>query len=241
MCTVSWKLNPEGYELFFNRDEQLTRSDARPPKIIKPREISFIAPRDGDAQGTWLAVNEMGVGAFLLNQYSSISRRGTQSRGNVALALGEAVNLADAKRIMESLRLREFSPFRAGIALPDTGIFTWLWNGTSLSFEGLQTDYLTSSSFQTESVVAARTNFFQAFNPSDIGDYLTMHTSHYPEKGPFSVCLHRDDAKTVSFSHITVRRHSIRFRYWPGSPCCSAVEQSVVLERKSMQRSFQVA
>lgn len=55
--------------------------------------------------------------------------------------------------------------------------------------------------------------------------HLKLHASHQDGKNYQSVCMHRSDAKTVSFSHIAVRKvpqddnNPITFNYHDGSPC----------------------
>ena len=39
------------------------------------------------------------------------------------------------------------------------------------------------------------------------------HRSRDPLGGPYSVYMHRDDAETVSFSHVRVRADEIEFHY----------------------------
>ncbi len=244
MCTVSWKFAVAGYDLFFNRDEQRLRNEASPPRIIQQNGKSVIAPQDTNAGGTWLAVNEQGITSFLLNHYPSASQQFAESRGKVVFLLMGAESRSEAEQLIESLPLHNFAPFRAGVCIPGAGSFTWLWNGTILRNEGSQDKFLTSSSYQSEQVVASRKNLFEAINPSCTEDYLDLHSSHFPSKGPLSVCVHRSDAQTVSFSHIRVRRKQITFHYFPGSPCRSAKGHTVVLDRKfteMTERAFRVA
>ncbi|MFZ5627995.1 MAG: NRDE family protein [Spirochaetota bacterium] len=241
MCTVSWKLNPEGYDLFFNRDEQITRKEALPPEIMNRNKVRFIAPRDAEAAGSWLAVNDEGICFFLLNHYPSPLRPMAQSRGNIILQLAGAEKLSEAQKILDELPLHDFAPFRIGVFVPEIGPFSWLWNGMTLLSEGRQTAYLTSSSYQSERVVAQRQSLFQVINPQGIGDFLQMHSGHFPEKGAFSICMHRTDAETVSFSHISVRNDCVTFRYCPGSPCASTKSHVVTIGKKSQHTNCRVA
>jgi hypothetical protein len=48
-----------------------------------------------------------------------------------------------------------------------------------------------------------------------------LHRSHAPERGPFSICMHRPDASTVSYTEIAVRDGRVTMRYKPG-PSCAA-------------------
>ena len=46
-----------------------------------------------------------------------------------------------------------------------------------------------------------------------------LHSSHGLAAGPFSVCAHRPDAGTVSYSQIEFDANSAAFRYADGPPC----------------------
>ena len=48
-----------------------------------------------------------------------------------------------------------------------------------------------------------------------------LHSSHDPEPGAYSVCMHRDDAVTVSMTLVEVSGDTATMRYHDGSPCQS--------------------
>jgi hypothetical protein len=47
-----------------------------------------------------------------------------------------------------------------------------------------------------------------------------LHRSHLPKRGPFSICMHRRDASTVSYTEVAVSEKRATMRYKDG-PCCS--------------------
>src|SRR5690349_21615601 len=67
MCTVTYI--PCGSKKFItsNRDEKTFRKKALPPQFYLHGGIRLIYPKDGDAGGSWIAVNENGNVAVLLN------------------------------------------------------------------------------------------------------------------------------------------------------------------------------
>ena len=79
---------------------------------------------------------------------------------------------------------------------------------------------LVSSSFETEAVSASRGALFaeRVPRPATADDHLAYHASHDPAAGPYSVCMHRPDAQTVSFSCIAVDATEVCFRYAPHAP-----------------------
>ena len=43
-----------------------------------------------------------------------------------------------------------------------------------------------------------------------------LHRSHAPKRGPFSICMHRADAATVSYTEVSVTKNSASMRYASG-------------------------
>jgi hypothetical protein len=46
-----------------------------------------------------------------------------------------------------------------------------------------------------------------------------LHRSHTPKRGPFSVCMHRTDASTVSYTEVAVSKQRATMRYKSGASC----------------------
>ena len=69
MCTVSWTPLDGGYALAMNRDERRTRAPATPPERRELDGVPVLLPRDGEAGGTWIAVNALGHTLALLNRW----------------------------------------------------------------------------------------------------------------------------------------------------------------------------
>jgi hypothetical protein len=68
VCTVSLLAPPRGgYLLAANRDEFATRGEAKPPERARAGANRFVAPRDPDKGGTWIAVDRAGCSLCLLN------------------------------------------------------------------------------------------------------------------------------------------------------------------------------
>lgn len=63
--------------------------------------------------------------------------------------------------------------------------------------------------------------------------HLAYHRRHEPEAGPHSPCMHRPDARTVSFSWIEVDENEVRFRYVPSSPCVGEPGPATKLPRRA--------
>ncbi len=48
-----------------------------------------------------------------------------------------------------------------------------------------------------------------------------LHQSHDPVPGPFSICVHRKDAATVSYTEVRCSGEGLSMSYRSGSPCLS--------------------
>ena len=98
MCTASWLDRPEGFELFFNRDERRTRARSLPPRVVTaPDGTRYLAPIDAESGGTWIAVNEHGLAVCLLNRYPEVLAPATpRSRGHLVTHLAGTGALAGA-------------------------------------------------------------------------------------------------------------------------------------------------
>jgi hypothetical protein len=73
-----------------------------------------------------------------------------------------------------------------------------------------------------KNVKAARKQLFTDMNlmeSKSVDDYIRYHSSHMPNRSKESVCMHREDANTISLSHVSVSEQSVSFRYADGSPC----------------------
>ncbi len=67
MCTVTFMPAVDKLYPTSNRDEKLNRKKALPPRSYLHGETSLIYPKDEDAGGSWIAFNENGNTAVLLN------------------------------------------------------------------------------------------------------------------------------------------------------------------------------
>lgn len=216
MCTLTYRLTEQGYQLFFNRDEQRTR-----PQAIKPTidgKLNSAYPIDPMGGGTWIAVHESGVTLALLNYYQAhvaSSLKHFTSRGVIIPSL-----LAQPEHIHQQLLDMDLSIFQAfQLCLFDKQLSAdkskaglavkYIWDGKSLTFSSLSADSslpITSSSVDYEMVYAFRKQQFEKIvekGEASFKDYIKYHNDQ-TGMGKCSVKMSRKDAKTVSFTSITV-------------------------------------
>jgi hypothetical protein len=230
MCTVSWVHSANGYELFCNRDERRTRPPAWTPRLRERHGVRFIAPIDGESGGTWIGVNQYGLTLALLNRYdvpTGPPRDEYLSRGWLLLELLASRALQHAQERLQARRLTAFQPFTlAAVAVAEPARL-FQWDGCQLTVEANAEAHLplTSSSFATARVIAERRAQFAQLSTNADERSIALanyHQSHAPAPGTFSVCMHRDNAQTVSYSHIQVTDAQITFNYFPQASCAAA-------------------
>lgn len=238
MCTISWYYHRNGYDVFFNRDEQVSRPKATPPEIKTINQVRGIMPIDPRGGGTWIAVNHFGCTFALLNYYQGRLPKGKLlSRGGIIPALLAASTVDQVADILTQINLNKYAPFSLLFFSPgkasDGGeekIPLFRWNGKALVREDAASPRI-SSAINYQAVLEARLSLYRSQIQCLPGeptpaDFYRLHQSHEPEKSAYSVCMHREEAKTVSLSHISVGK-TITFNYIDGSPCESGDRTSI--------------
>ncbi len=225
---MTWILRDDGYEVFFNRDEQRAREPALPPSIGEREGSRFVAPRDGNFGGSWLAVNEHGLTVALQNYYGAGTGPAPSppvSRGLLVIGMMDCRGADEVMSRLAGTGMGGYRPFHLvvfDLSKPPVGA---TWDGVELtpSLSSPPRLPVSTSSYDTESVLRNRRELFgrmQGERGEPAAEWLIeYHRSHIPSRSACSVCMHRDDAKTVSFSHVLVDAGGAEFRYYPTSPC----------------------
>jgi len=242
MCTVSWVIDSNGYDLFFSRDELRTRSIALPPEIHLSESMPYIAPIDPDGGGTWIAVNSNGVCLFLLNNYQSSympTEEIRKSRGLICDTLIHHGTVAEAEHHLLSLALQVYPPFSLGMLEPDRSCKVFDWDGERLHKRVSPTSPLASSSSPNWEEIKRwrREKLKQMTTPGGTKpttkQLYDFHCFHDPAQPAASACMRRPEAKTVSLSHVSLTSRAISFRYMNGSPDKNDWQSHVVLLRNT--------
>jgi len=226
MCTLALLPRPGGLLLGHNRDESRARGAARPPRSTRERGLAWLAPQDPDAGGTWIGVNEAGMVLALLNAAHGrpealppVPRsRGLLVRDLLPLATPEEVDSA-----LERIDLSTTRGFRLLAVEPGRPAHLHSWDGLDRTAERREGPLLvTSSSFPSwESVERARRDQWTTFleGVPTIPGLEAWLAGHAPERGPHSVCMHREEAGTVSRTLVEVDSERAVVRYTAGPPC----------------------
>lgn len=237
MCTVTLVARQRGYCLGMNRDEKLARPAGLPPETKKLNGSAVLCPSERSG-GTWIAVNDQGVSHALINWYAITARveGNPLSRGKVVNCVSTAAAPEVAAAALALLPLNRINPFRLiGIYPATRQAVEWRWNLKKLVRRNhrWKTQQWISSGFDEPMAQRVRSRVFrQAQRQSSAGslDWLRrLHRSHSPQAGPFSTCMHRSDAATVSHTEIAVSSRAAEMLHRPGSPCQSLTCQFELL------------
>lgn len=228
MCTVSFVPGKNSYLIGMNRDERLTRPKAFPPRITGAGTVQAIYPRE-DGGGTWIGANETGISFSLLNRNrTSLEAAKLRSRGEVIPPLLESCDRQSAELRIKAMDLRDIFPFRLIALFPgEQRVCQWNWDGEQLESFHLpwRARHWFSSGISDELAREVRglscTEAWKQHDAGSLGWLRNLHVSHAPEQGSFSICMHRQDAATVSYTEIVCDSRGLVMRYRAGNPCDS--------------------
>lgn len=240
MCTVTFIARRRGYALGMNRDEQRTRATAKPAARHRLEDRDALFPSEPGG-GTWIGVNDSGVTLALINWYSVAARVQARavSRGEVVRWTLRFNSPGLVSSGLEELCLAKLNPFRLlGVFPAVQAVVEWRWNlrGLERLVHTWQTNTWISSGFDEPGAQRTRlqkfTEMLRQRSAKTTGWLRRLHRSHAPQRGPYSTCMHREDAATVSYTEVAVSNRSATLRYKPGPPCGTAPARTLHLQLK---------
>jgi len=235
MCTLTFVPTEDGYVAGMNRDEKLTRPRAIPPKRFDFPGATALFPRESSG-GTWIGCNSHGNLLALLN-WNDVEPRfdgvNLPSRGVLIPELISSDDLADTRACYAQLDLNGILPFRLiGAFFGQSVITEWRWDGLhrqEFKFEWGKRHWFSSS----VSDALAQRGRGRACEKAErdgslelVSGVRNLHQSHGAVPGPFSICVHRKDAATVSYTEVRCGGEGISMSYRSGSPCLTDVFDS---------------
>lgn len=215
MCTVSYIPHKMGYFLTSNRDEDPQRGTELPEKTTLGNGTVITAPRDIKEGGTWIAMDENGRAACLLNggllkhiRHSNYR----QSRGHFVI---EAFEASDFDVFIESVFLRNIEPFTMLLIEPDS-ILKLVWDGTKKYTSELSSDAVhlwSSSTLYTPGDHAAKEYYFiNALKVKALDREQILQIHGKDKDTPF--ILDRHNVKTVSITQVIYDGIKVRLDYF---------------------------
>jgi hypothetical protein len=240
MCTISFIPNSKGFYLGMNRDESLRRSVALPPETHRIGNRCSIYPSEPSG-GTWIGFNDLGLSLALINWHAVPTRQENRvaSRGVVVKTLLAADNIDQFDSALDALPLHQMPPFRViAIALRDRSVAEFRWNQDQLLTvkRHWTAQHWFSSGFDESIVQAKRAEICEnEWKKSGAGSLQwlhALHQSHLPAPSAFSICMHSENAATVSYTEIVLETGLGVMRYHQGPLCnhsADLIERSIPL------------
>jgi hypothetical protein len=216
MCTLTIWRDSNRFTVTMNRDDAQTRQES-PPEAQHGASGAFIAPRDAQAGGSWLAANDRGLIACLLNRYDP-APQGRASRGDIVLRAMTLQN-AQAAALALSPAPGAYSPFTCLLLDRDQSVRVD-WNGAQITRETLPLkplDMLTSSSWQEHDVRARRSGVMASLTawPHRTGDMIdAFHCHTEPDGDAWTPMMQRPASHTKSITRVRVSIETIEMSYW---------------------------
>jgi hypothetical protein len=246
MCTLTFIPAIDGYLAGMNRDELLTRPTALPPQINSQSGMEHVCPHEPSG-GTWIACNSLGNLLALLNwneiDVASLGEK-RRTRGLVIPDLILEENSVSTGSGLDRLSLEGIFPFRLIAAfLKERKLIEWRWDGRSI--QRLESAWVRkhwfSSSLSDGSAAEQRGQVCEAASLDPAVDSTSwlrkLHRSHEPNAGPYSVCVHRHDARTVSYTEVDCCPPHISMSYLSGNPCLKTDFETVMIVSLQQSRS----
>lgn len=219
MCTVTFIPVKDKYFITSNRDEKKIRQQAIPPEIYIENGKRIIYPKDAEAGGTWIAMNENGNAAVLLNGgfVKHISQPPyRKSRGIIFL---EIISSIMPVRYFMQMDIAGIEPFT--MIIFDECLYECRWTGSTKHCRQLKKyrPYIWSSStLYDEEVVKKREQWFASFlnlnpHPSQ-EDIFNFHQFTGDGDSNNDLMMSRSGIlSTVSISGIFLEYRHCKFRY----------------------------
>lgn len=217
--------------LLFNRDEQVSRETELPPSLSEPAHMPrYLAPHDPKGGGTWICANEYGLVAAVLNPYEKDvgspekevepATSNFTSRGVLPLVAVGSKRIDDAADAIESTVAKgAFRPFLLLLMSGDRPAedTSMAWDGQRLSYQKLF-DFrqpLTTSSFESGSVIAHRRKLYQDLSVGDpkLHELLDFHSIFDHSNPAFGPAMVREDATTRSLCTVKVGTSEVVMRH----------------------------
>ena len=216
MCTLTIWRDSDHFTITMNRDDVQTRQES-PPALHHGASGPFISPRDVQAGGSWIAANDRGLIACLLNRYDP-APQGRTSRGDIVLRAMELAS-AQAAALALSPAPGEYSPFTCLLIDREHSV-RLDWNGAQITREILAPkplDMLTSSSWRELDVRAQRTGVMasltaRASELDAVIDAFHCHTE--ADSDAWTPMMQRPASHTKSITRVRASFDTIEMSYW---------------------------
>ncbi len=131
MCTVTYLPTPTGYLLTSSRDESTQRARAVFPVRQPVGDATILMPQDPEGGGSWIATNEQGNTACLLNGAFENHHRQPPYRKSRGLVLLDSFQFSTTEAFLRHYDFEGIEPFTLILASvnAETQLYQIRWDG----------------------------------------------------------------------------------------------------------------
>ncbi|MEM1349468.1 MAG: NRDE family protein [Myxococcota bacterium] len=147
-----------------NRDERLSRPAEGPSWWPEPKEPRIFAPRDLEAGGTWLGLNDVGLFAGLTNRHTSSYDPGRGSRGHIVSGALKFARAAQAAAAIAAMPPEDTNPFHLVLADREDAHLVW-HDGAAVHHKALTPGWYVVTERSLGAAPSAREDFVRAQMP----------------------------------------------------------------------------
>lgn len=235
MCTITlaWQMFEDApVVVAANRDEFLDRPSESPAK--RDWEARTVAPKDSEAEGTWIGYNEHGVLVAITNRWTENSLERDRSRGLLVRDALAHESAESAIRFVEhDLDGRTYEGFNLLVADAKSAILVE-WDGVrrvsnlepgthvivNVGADGrydIPKDREQHGRSQADNANAVRETLQP--EPGEASANWLERAAETISDHEYGVCIHRDRFGTRSSSLIHMRTQGVSYQYADGPPC----------------------
>lgn len=214
MCTVSYIPTKDGFLLTSNRDENPSRVTRFPSQTTLVNNVHITYPKDEEKGGTWIATDEKGRAACLLNgAFLRHKKRSSykESRGTLIIKAFEANSFDD---FVETIDLEGYEQFTLLLIEPNS-LRKIIWDGTNVYVWNLSTStpHLWSSATLYSSIDHANKEryFIDALSKNSISADGILKIHGIDQDTPF--IINHPHIKTVSITQLICNQNNIKLTY----------------------------
>lgn len=241
MCTyiLAWQVFPDTpVAVAANRDELLDRPSV-PPALLET-EPRVVAPRDEEADGTWIGHNEHGLVVAVTNLWTEADLAGERSRGLLVRdTLRSASAEAAARHVESAVEDHEYEGFHVVVADANAA-FLLAWDGRLrvhrfdpgvhvVRNAGYDDSWFVPEHRQEparqQAEDAGLTLAELAVEPGESATAWLERAKTVLADHEYGLCIHRDTFGTRSSSVISVGEGGATYEFAEGPPCETAYER----------------
>lgn len=228
MCTLilAWRvLDDAPIAVAANRDERLGRPSTGP--AVRDGPPRYLAPRDEEADGTWIGVNERGLFVGITNRRTDLV--GERSRGQLVLdALSQPGTGAALSVVERELAEREYAGFNLVLADAERAVLL-AWDGVLRQTEFVPGVHVVVNEGHDESAAKSRRIRTALVDQPDepeggtstqtVADWWTR-AKRVLRDHHVGACIHADGYGTRSSSLVSVGADgAVHYEFADGPPC----------------------